>query len=189
MSGNCGASAAADPGLYLTTNGTAGTPQFSKVAGSLPQTNTGTGFFPASTDVSFMPGSSTTLLVGIEDVGFNTSANNGIWRSTNADQATPSFTHISLPNTVFNTRIATGPNNTAIVGAETNLEPSGHLYKSTNSGATFPTTLTAATGFCGGQCFYDMAPAIDPSDANKMLLGGSGATIPRREHPHARHQR
>ena len=169
-----GSSTAADPGLYLTTTGTASTPQFSKVGGGLPQTSGS--FFPASTDVKFMPGSSTTLLVGIEDVGFGTSANNGIWRSTNANAGAPTFTKISLPNTVFNTRIATGPSSTVIVAAESNV--GGRVYKSTDSGATFvpPDTLTTANGFCGGQCFYDMAPAISPSDATKMVLGGSADT-------------
>ncbi len=165
----CCASPSADPGLYLTTNGTGATPQFTKVNGGLPQTSGS--FFPASTDVTFMPGSSTTLLVGIEDIGFGTSSSNGIWRSTNANNPTPTFSQITLPSSVFNTRIATGPSSTVLVGAETSS--GGRLYKSTDSGATFPTTLTTANGFCGGQCFYDMAPAIDPSNANKMLLGGS----------------
>jgi hypothetical protein len=165
----CCASPSADPGLYLTTNGTAATPTFSKVAGGLPQSSGN--FFPAGTDVSFAAGSATTLLVGIEDIGFQTSANNGIWRSTNAANATPSFSKITLPNTVFNTRIATGPSSTVLVGAESTA--GARLYKSTDDGATFPTTLTTANGFCGQQCFYDIAPAIDPSNANKMLLGGS----------------
>ena len=47
------------------------------------------------------------------------------------------------------------------------------MYKSINDGATFPTTLTSGTSFCGSQCFYDIAPAIDPGNANKMLLGGA----------------
>ncbi|HEY7281104.1 MAG TPA: hypothetical protein VID47_05855 [Actinomycetota bacterium] len=166
----CCTTPSADPGLYLTTNGTATTPQFSKVAGGLPQSNAGTGFFPASTDVKFMPGSSTTLLVGIEDIGFDTSASNGIWRTTTATAGTPAFTHITLSTDVFNTRIATGPGNTALVGAETDTV--GKAFVSTNGGATFPTT--ASTGdFCRGQCWYDVAPAIDPSNAQRMLLGGS----------------
>jgi hypothetical protein len=173
----CCANPSAEPGLYRTTNGTATTPQFSKVAGGLPQLSGG--FLPAATDVLFLPGSSTTLLVGVEDIGFATSANNGLWRATDAGAGTPSFTHIALPNTVFNTRFAASgaaPGSTVLVGAEattTGLNDVGRLYKSTDGGATFPTILATGASFCGGQCYYDIAPAIDPSNVNKMLLGGS----------------
>ena len=165
----CCTSPSADPGLYRTTNGTAATPQFSKVNGGLPQSSGS--FFPASTDVKFAAGSSSTLLLGIEDIGFGTTANNGIWRSTDANVATPSFSKITLPNSVFNTRIAVGPSSTVLVAAESTV--GGRVYKSTDNGASFPSTLTTANGFCGGQCFYDMAGAIDPTNANKMLMGGS----------------
>src|SRR3954470_288142 len=69
----------ADLGLYLTTNGTGSSPTFSKLAGGLPQTDSNTGFTPGATDVRFLPGSSTTLLVGLEDVAFTSVASNGVW--------------------------------------------------------------------------------------------------------------
>jgi photosystem II stability/assembly factor-like uncharacterized protein len=164
----CCISPSADPGLYFTSTGTAATPTFSKVNDGLPQSSGS--FLPASTDVKFLQGSSSTLLVGIEDIGFGTTTSNGIWQTITADQPTPTFTHIALPNAPFNTRIATSTAK-VIVGAETNS--GGRLFLSTDGGATFPTTVTSANGFCSQQCFYDMAPAIDPNSANNMLLGGS----------------
>jgi photosystem II stability/assembly factor-like uncharacterized protein len=166
---------AAQVGLYRTTNGTAATPTFSKVKGGLPQTNAGSGIYPAGTDVKFLPGSSTMLVAGIEDVGFGTTNNNGVWRTTTANATTPTFTHVHLPSPVYNTRFAVGPSHVVLVGSERTDEV-GKLYKSTNSGATFPTTLGSANGFCGAQCWYDMAPAIDPTNANNMLLGGSAVS-------------
>jgi photosystem II stability/assembly factor-like uncharacterized protein len=166
---------ASPTGLYRSTNATSNPPTFTQMAGGLPVDNPGNGNFFGATDVKFMPGSSSVLLVGIEDVGVFSTPSNGIWRTTSADQATPVFSHITLPNSVFNTRIAVGPSNTVIVAGETTLSGfAGRLYRSTDAGATFPTTYGGqAQGFCGGQCFYDMAPAIDPNNAANMLVGGS----------------
>ena len=52
----------------------------------------------------------------------------------------------------------------------------GTVYKSTDGGATFP-QLSGGASFCNGQCFYDIAVAVDPGDANKVYLGGS-PTLP-----------
>src|SRR5262249_57302380 len=55
----------------------------------------------------------------------------------------------------------------------------GRLFKSIDGGATFtgPNTLSPANGFCGLQCFYDMSPAIDPSNKDNMLIGGSAEPV------------
>lgn len=49
----------------------------------------------------------------------------------------------------------------------------GQLYKSTDGGATFGPRLVAADGFAGHQGFYDLAVAVDPSNANRVYLGGN----------------
>lgn len=48
----------------------------------------------------------------------------------------------------------------------------GTLFKSADLGLTW-TEVVPARGFCRGQCFYDMVPAIKPDDVNTILLGGS----------------
>ena len=60
----------------------------------------------------------------------------------------------------------------------------GRLFQSTDGGATWPTTLTAADGFCGGQCFYDMARCDRPSK-----LGAEPADLPRRKRTRNVHRR
>jgi len=165
----CGLSAnGADVGLYRSTNATAASPTFSLVAGGIPANGVS-----GATDVLFLPGSSSTLLAGSEDLTFSTVSNNGVWRTTTANQASPTFTHISLPNGSFNLRLAAS-GTTVLAGIEANLSGlPGRVFKSTDGGVTFPTTLTDVSGFCGGQCFYDIALGVNPSDATKMLVGGS----------------
>ena len=52
----------------------------------------------------------------------------------------------------------------------------GTLYKSVDGGATFgPRAI--ANGFCNPQCFYDIAVTVDPTDANKVYLGGSPTLV------------
>ena len=67
---------------------------------------------------------------------------------------------------------------TVNVVAATGENSTGQLRKSTDGGATWPTTITSlgapGSGFCGGQCFYDIAVAMDPGNANIIYLGGSG---------------
>src|SRR5207237_916567 len=45
-----------------------------------------------------------------------------------------------------------------------------------DGGATFAPTA-ATTGFCSSQCFYDMAVAVDPTDANKVYVAGSPTLV------------
>ena len=47
------------------------------------------------------------------------------------------------------------------------------LLKSTDGGATFGAAIAAVTGFAGGQCFYDIAVGVDPTNANNVSVGGN----------------
>ena len=46
----------------------------------------------------------------------------------------------------------------------------GRLHRSTDGGVTWNTQST--TGFCGGQCFYNLAVAVDPMNASNVYVGG-----------------
>ena len=122
------------------------------------------------TDLVFDPADENIMIVGVRA---NTSASGGgIYRSINAQNATPTFTKQLDVN---NGRIELAINN--IGGAVTVLaatqESNGTLRRSTDGGVTWPTVLTAANGFCGGQCWYDIAVGIHPSNSDIIHLGGA----------------
>jgi len=64
----------------------------------------------------------------------------------------------------------------------------GRLRRSVDGGVTWPNTdsgavgtgglVRAADGFCGGQCFYDIGVAMDPANASRIQIGGSGNYTP-----------
>lgn len=54
-----------------------------------------------------------------------------------------------------------------------NTVSSGSVYRSTDAGATW-TQLANATGYCGGQCFYDMPIYVDPGSSDILYTGGAG---------------
>lgn len=49
----------------------------------------------------------------------------------------------------------------------------GTLRRSIDGGATWTPPLPAADGYCAGQCFYDIALAVDPTNPLTVLLGGN----------------
>src|SRR5262249_28900395 len=111
----------------------------------------------------------------------------GVWTSNNVWAATPTWTQTFSAGLNENGKLAAnhvGSTTTMLLALDqvasgapcTGKE--GTLFKSTDAGATWPTELTAARGFCGGQCFYDMPVAIDPGTANNIYIGGAaGSTV------------
>jgi FG-GAP-like repeat len=165
-------------GVYRSINALSAAPTFQKLnvngatgAGTNPGLNT------AASDMEFEPGNPNNLLVGINDsIGGGT---DGVWRSTNAlaaDHTTVAFTKTLAGLCGFcETHIAInklGPVVTAYAALES--ATGGEIRKSVDGGVTWSPSLPTATGFCGGQCFYDMIVAVDPSNPNLVLIGGSG---------------
>ncbi|GEM_PF-924656 len=161
-------------GLYLCTNAQAVTPTFVRVTG-LPG-----GGAAAVTDIAMEPGAPNTVVVGVQDF-FTGSLNTGIWRSTNAISGgaastwTRTLDYTGTLNSIklTNNKIGAVVNVTAATSESSN----GRLRKSTDGGQTWGAAISAlgapGTGFCGGQCSYDIAIAIDPANANIIYLGGS----------------
>jgi len=58
-----------------------------------------------------------------------------------------------------------------IYGGTAENPVSGQIWRSTDLGASW-TELTAARGFCGGQCFFDLVMGVDPSNADRIFAGG-----------------
>jgi hypothetical protein len=56
------------------------------------------------------------------------------------------------------------------------------VFKTTNGGATWTQPSTSplvqpTTGFCSGQCFYDLVIRVDPGSANVVFAGGSATPM------------
>lgn len=62
---------------------------------------------------------------------------------------------------------------TVLVGiaATTRNNLGGRVYKTTDGGQTWQ-ELVQAQGYCTGQCFHDNVVAINPANANQIMLGG-----------------
>ncbi len=153
-------------GVYRCTNATAASPVFTRLAGI------GSNNFLNITDVVMDPGNPNRIVVAASDPFTVSGA--GIYLSTDALAATPTF---SLQQPITGTaRVELTINR---VAATTTVfaasgEGNGRVYRSTDGGSTFITQIT--NGFCGGQCFYNVAIAVDPGDANRVYLGGTGTT-------------
>ncbi|MCU1268139.1 MAG: hypothetical protein JWM21_4457 [Acidobacteria bacterium] len=184
--GNAGPSTS-NRGLFRCDNAQAATPTFTKLNIDGPPATTN---HPVR-DIEFEPGNSNNLLVAVVDtIAFATS---GVYRSTNAADA--------LPGNVTFTKTLTSPaaeqafniqltvNNVAgvvtVYAALDELDPAcascnalgnyGTVKKSIDGGVTWtPAPLTGASGFAGGQGFYDLPIAVDPGNPLNVLVGGSG---------------
>lgn len=162
-------------GVYRSTNATTASPAFAKLtvttSGSIAPDVTGN---TVINDLCYDPTDATgnTFVVWVNAA--NTAGNGGIYRTINAKAASPTFTQVLVPGTTsvrgqFSAvRIANVT--TMYVGTG---ESNGRIRKSLDGGATWSAVLAGGTSFCGGQCFYDIAIAASPVDANVVLLGGS----------------
>lgn len=164
-------------GVYRSTNATttlASNVAFDRV------TVTTAGDRPV-TDMVFEPGNPNNLVVGVKSA--NAPNEGGIYRSSNAlasPASTIAFTQVKQFGSVRSALAINKVGGTVTVLAAAGIS-NGTLYESTDGGQTWPTTLTAANGFCGGQCFYDIVVNIDPVDSSRIYLGGnSGVNIFRR---------
>ena len=170
-SGVCCGGSAGFLGLYFSSNALSSSVTFSRV--NIPSFNG----LQSVTDMVYEPGSSNNMLIGVED--FGGLALGGVYRSTDASVAafgspgvTPSFNRVLTTGAVA-IKLAINKVGTTVTALAASDESSGTLRKSTDGGATWPTTLGSATGFCGTQCAYDMVPALNPRNAGTILLGGS----------------
>jgi hypothetical protein len=172
-------------GLYRSTNFMSPNPTFTKI--TVQPANGGN---RGITDIVF-GATPNILLAGVN--GFSTGGNDGgIWRTTNAFDPIPTFTNQVVVGTAAATiqiklasntvggvttiLAATGENpatTPAAPGNGSNCGAPGWVRRSTDGGVTFGLGLIQTSGFCNTQCFYDMAPAMDPTNSNIIYLGGS----------------
>jgi hypothetical protein len=130
------------------------------------------------TDIVFEPGNTNNMLAYLLD-SFGT-GDGGVYRTTNAmasDPTTVTFTQtLSIPGTGINGKLdinKVGSVVTALLGTG---ESNGTVRQSTDGGVNWNTPIPAASGYCGGQCFYDAPVTIKPDDAATFFLGGAAGS-------------
>jgi hypothetical protein len=159
-------------GVYRSTNALSVTPTFTLVP---IQTVTNR----SVSDMAMDPGSVNTIVVNV--FGVSAAGDGGIWVSTSLDPWagtavwTQEITKQAIGRLAVNRSGSTPATTFFATFDEASGCPSGAggtMSKSIDGGVTW-TAVAAARGFCGGQCFYDMATAVDPTDVNKIYLAGS----------------
>jgi photosystem II stability/assembly factor-like uncharacterized protein len=165
-------------GVYRSTNATSAAPSFTKLtvtnAGSIPPDTSGD---VTISDIVMDPGDPNVIVAWVLDSAA-TVGSGGIYRTTNALAATPTFTQL----VVTTTTAARGELAANRVAGVTNMwaatgDSNGRLRRSTDGGATWSAFLTGGVNFCNPQCFYDIAVAAHPTVADTVHLGGSPTLI------------
>ena len=154
-------------GVYRSTNAMSAEPVFSKVSfgatfGDRP-----------ITDMVMVPGEPNKIYAGALGLG----GGGGVYYTDNALDEVPTFTQ--LLSTTLNGNQSRVELAAAKVDGVTTVyaasgEGTGSVYKSVDAA---PFTLTVDNNFCNPQCFYDIAVAVDPTDANRVYLGGSPTLV------------
>jgi len=173
-------------GLYRSTNATANGPavNFQKLLvapeNCFDSPCTGNSNI---TGIRFDPGDPNILVAFVRPIQL--AAAGGVWRTANALAATPTFTQQLAVNTTrgeFGAARVGGITTFYLASGESSAGTScpagsqaanpGAVRKSTDGGLTWIKQVGGG-GFCGGQCFYDISIAPDPSDPNIVHLGGA----------------
>ncbi len=168
-------------GIYRSTNAQSATPTFEQVLITGTTSND-----RDVVDMVLDPGDPNLLIATV--VGG--AGDGGIYRSADALSATPTFVRTRvLPTGATNGRAelainrngsvvtvyaAVGETSTIALGGPANCAASrsGYVTRSVDGGLTWSSPLTGSTGFCGGQCFYDIAIAAR-NDNTTIHLGGA----------------
>ena len=172
-------------GVYRSTNATSLTPSFAKLtvtaSGSIAPDVTGN---TTVNDIAYAPNDATgnTIVAWVNAAA--SAGNGGIYRTTNAKAASPTFTQVFTTTTasVRGTFATTAAGNGATILAGTGESAAGTscttangvLRLSRDGGATWSGKLAGGGGYCGSQCFYDLPVAISPTDTSLILIGGAG---------------
>lgn len=155
-------------GVYRSVNATSANPVFEKLTGLAGDANS------SVRDIVIDPMNPDLLVAAVVAGGLV----GGLYTSTNALSATPTFTQTEVFDANSTSELATelaihhvtGP--TATIYAATG-NGGGRVLMSLDNGVTW--TEQIDNNFCTPQCFYDIAIAVDPVQPNVVYLGGSPA--------------
>jgi len=157
-------------GVYFSINALSGSPTFTRSTIQTVAKNR------LVTDMTMDPANPNSVLVHV--FGTAVAGDGGVWMSTSGNpwNGTATWTQ-ELIKSSDNGKFAVNRVQTTttflLALDQTSVNPSseGTVFSSTNGTAW--TEITAARGFCGGQCFYDMPIALDPTNAMNIYVGGS----------------
>jgi len=151
-------------GLYRTTNAMSANPTFTKISLGISDRSV--------TDLVMEPGNPNRIYAGVLGL---TSPDGGVYYTPNALDTTPTFTQLlSTTATGNQSRVELAHATSTLTVYAASGQGNGSIYKSMDGS---PFTLVSNTGFCNPQCFYDIAIEVDPTDANRVYLGGSPALV------------
>ncbi|MEZ5426154.1 MAG: carboxypeptidase regulatory-like domain-containing protein [Pyrinomonadaceae bacterium] len=154
-------------GLYRSTNATSGAPTFSQI---------GFGGSFSVRDIAIDPNNPNILVMSLIAGG------GGLYRLTDALAATPTtFTQVQVftctstsnCNAELTSQKSGGATDATFYAATG--DGNGRVLISTDGGATW--TQQIDNNFCGGQCFYDIAVAVDPTNPANVYVGGDPTII------------
>ncbi|HEX8187201.1 MAG TPA: MBG domain-containing protein, partial [Pyrinomonadaceae bacterium] len=155
-------------GLYRSTNATSAAATFQRLTTATASANR------AVMDIEFEPGNPNTMLATV--YGFSTAGDGGVYRSTNALAAAPTFTRTlaaATTTTAARFELAVTKAGGVFTVYAASSDSNGTLRRSVDGGLTWSAALANATGFCGTQCTYDMPVGADPVNANVLYIGGN----------------
>ena len=163
-------------GLYRSTNAGSAAPTFTRLAIGSSTANLNT------SDAVFEPGNPNNLLVAVMGT---TTESGGIYRTTNANDATPTFTRalaLGTSSARYRVTFAITKIGSTVTAYAATSEPSkggcgalgygGQLRKSTNGGASWGAAISGAAGFGGQQGSYNLSVDVDPTNTNVVYVGG-----------------
>src|SRR6185503_13527979 len=171
-------------GVYRSLNAQAAVPTFEQVQ----ITGIATPNDRSTIDLEMDPASPNLLLATV----IGATGDGGVYRTANALDPVPTFTRTlalanganpgraeltvtrsAVPATTF--YVASGEVSTAAIGGPAcSSTQNGTLRKSTDGGLTWSVPMPGSTGFCGGQCFYDIGVAVTPDNQTIHLAGAAG---------------
>jgi hypothetical protein len=165
INGGAAVPAVANRGLYRSTNATGAAPTFAQIAFPFGNQNL------SVRDIVMDPLNPDFMVMWVVANG------GGVLVSTNAQAAVPTFVQ----------RVTATGTATSDVNGELAIQRSvgapqptvyvatgvlgGTVLKSTDGGITFPQQID--NNFCTPQCFYDIAIDVDPTNPNRVYLGGA----------------
>jgi hypothetical protein len=150
-------------GVYRSTNAMSANPTFQLLDIGISERSV--------TDLVMEPDNPNHIYAGV--LGDATTGGGGVYATSNALGSTPTWTQVlATALTGRNSRVelaAAKPNGVPYVYAASG-QGNGTIYVSPDAG---PFSQVSNNAFCNPQCFYDIAIAVDPTNASKVYLGGS----------------
>lgn len=158
-------------GIFRSNNAAGSSPTFARLTGLAGNLNA------SIRDIAIDPTNPNVLVAGVVATG----PTGGIYRSADTLASTPTFTQTlsytgtstSELTTEFTSIHPVGDANATFYAASGNL--GGRVLISTDGGVNW--TQQIDNNFCTPQCFYDIAIAVDPTNVNRLYLGGAPAVV------------